>query len=238
MLILKYLTCAHLTGLVAFINTVTSYFNKAIHRMSRFLELTIIMVAILVLIVPFCLTGLAVFVHLGRPIFFQQLRAGKTKSQFIIYKFRTMTDAVDEYGSPLSDDLRQTKFTRFIRRVKLDELPQIYAILKGDMALVGPRPLYLKTITEFGELGEQRCLVRPGLTGWSQISGSSKLNNLDKFKLDLWYVGHRTLLLDLRIILETVLVVIIGERVRKDRISDADTWLSDNGAGIIVPDPK
>lgn len=197
--------------------------------MSRILEIILITVAILVLAVPFCLTGLAILVHLGRPVFFQQTRAGKSKSPFIILKFRTMTNATDKYGSLLSDDLRQTKFTRFIRRVKLDELPQIFAILKDDMALVGPRPLLPKTIAEFGRLGEQRCLVRPGLTGWSQVSGSANLSNMDKFKLDIWYVGHRTLLLDLKILLETVLVVIIGERVRKDRIFDADTWLSDNG---------
>lgn len=201
--------------------------------MPRPLELLFIALSLLILFIPILLTGLVIFVSLGKPIFFRQTRVGRSKSQFNILKFRTMTNDVDQDGNLLGDDLRQTKVTRFIRRVRLDELPQILAILKGDMAMVGPRPLLPETIEEFGDLGEYRCKVRPGLTGWSQVSGNVLLNNDQKLKLDLWYVDHRSLLIDLKILFETVKVVLFGEKLNSLRVQAADIWSTKQASKTI-----
>jgi lipopolysaccharide/colanic/teichoic acid biosynthesis glycosyltransferase len=194
--------------------------------MPRLFELILILLAVFALAVPILLTALIIFVSMGKPVFFRQTRMGKDKAQFNILKFRTMTNAVDQTGELLADEQRQTNLTRIIRRVRLDELPQILAILKGDMALVGPRPLLPVTIEEFGVAGDHRCLVRPGLTGWSQVSGNVLLENSEKLKLDLWYVNHRSLSLDLKIIYETIKVVLFGERKNNLRIEIAEAWLS------------
>jgi len=199
--------------------------------MPRIIELVLVLLSTLVLAVPILLTGLVIFISLGQPIFFRQSRIGKLKSQFNILKFRTMTIEVDRDGNLLPDELRQTALTRFIRRVRLDELPQILAILKGDMALVGPRPLLPDTIDEFGLLGERRCFVKPGLTGWSQVSGNVHLSNIEKLKLDLWYVNHRSLFLDVKIIYETFIVLLFGEKIKNNRIKTADMWLSEESLG-------
>ena len=195
--------------------------------MPRIIEFALVLLSTLVLAIPILLTALIIFVSLGQPIFFRQSRIGKLKSQFNILKFRTMTNEVDRDGNLLPDELRQTTLTRFIRRVRLDELPQILAILKGDMALVGPRPLLPVTIDEFGLLGERRCLVKPGLTGWSQVSGNTHLSNIEKLKLDLWYVNHRSLFLDVKIIHETFIMLLFGEKINNNRVKAANKWLSE-----------
>ena len=197
--------------------------------MPRILEFLLILLVMLIFAIPIFLTGIAILLILGKPVFFKQTRVGKTKKTFDILKFRTMTNETGKDGNLLSDEMRQTFFTRIVRRTRLDELPQLIAILKGDMALVGPRPLLPQTIKEFGILGDQRCQVKPGLTGMSQVSGNVHLNNTEKFKLDLWYVHHRSLLLDLKILSETILVIILGEKIRKDRIMEADIWLTSKG---------
>ncbi|MCV6824499.1 MULTISPECIES: sugar transferase [Halocynthiibacter] len=197
--------------------------------MPRIVELLIVFTALLFLIIPIAVTGAALYLALGSPVFFRQTRVGKDLRVFDILKYRTMTNDVDENGNLLPDEMRQTRFSKFIRRVRLDELPQILAIAKGDMALVGPRPLLPQTIESFGELGKERCKVRPGLTGWSQVNGNVNLTNAQKLKLDLWYVYHRSLLLDFKIIVATIGVVIFGENVNDDRINTAESWLREVG---------
>lgn len=197
--------------------------------MPRIVELLIVFTALLFLIIPIAVTGAALFLALGSPVFFRQTRVGKGLRVFDILKYRTMTNDVDENGNLLPDEMRQTRFSKFIRRVRLDELPQILAIAKGDMALVGPRPLLPQTIESFGELGKERCKVRPGLTGWSQVNGNVNLTNAQKLKLDLWYVYHRSLLLDFKIIVATIGVVLFGENVNDDRITTAESWLREVG---------
>ena len=132
-----------------------------------------------------------------------------------------MTDARDARGELLPDDSRQTPVTRLLRRTRLDETPQLLNILRRDMALVGPRPLRPETIAKAGARGERRSRVRPGMTGWAQISGNTKLSEDEKFALDLWYVDHRSFWLDLRILLETVLVILQGERRNAARLKQA-----------------
>ena len=172
------------------------------------------------------LVAAVLYWRLGWPVMFRQTRAGKDGRIIVLSKFRTMTDARDASGTLLPDDLRQTPLTRLIRRLRLDELPQLIAVLRGQMALVGPRPLLPGTVAGFGGLGVLRNSVRPGLTGWAQVSGNTRLTDEEKLALDLWYVAHRDLALDLRILAETVLVPIRGEIRREPRLRSAQRWQS------------
>lgn len=155
---------------------------------------------------------------------FRQIRAGKNGRNIVVPKYRTMTDARDASGQLLADDLRQTRLTRLIRRLRFDELPQLWLVLRGQMALVGPRPLLPATVAEFGALGRLRNSVAPGVTGWAQVNGNTRLSNTEKLALDLWYVGHRSPGLDLRIMAETVLVPLRGEIRDPARLRDATDW--------------
>ncbi|MDF8358783.1 sugar transferase [Ensifer adhaerens] len=136
-------------------------------------------------------------------------------------KFRSMSDARDAEGRPLSDAERTGRFGLLLRRTRLDELPEFWNILIGDMSLIGPRPILPETIDALGERGVRRCSVRPGLTGWAQISGNAILSNDDKLDLDLWYIANRSAWVDLKIIAETVLVMILGDRISERRLSAA-----------------
>ncbi|MEJ1157408.1 sugar transferase [Prosthecomicrobium sp. N25] len=190
----------------------------------------------LIAALPFmALTALIIRIQLGNPVFFRQRRAGRGGSTFTVPKFRTMHDTRDASGALLPDAERETPITRFIRRVRLDELPQLTAILKGDMALIGPRPLLPETIQAMGAQGRHRGLVRPGLTGWAQVSGNTRLNDRQKIALDIWYIDHRGPLLDLRILAETVLVVLLGERLRPDRIAEAEAYRDSLGLPGVPP---
>ena len=155
---------------------------------------------------------------------FRQIRAGKDGQDIVVPKYRTMTEARDTAGQLLPDDLRQTRLTRLIRRLRFDELPQLWLVLRGQMALVGPRPLLPATVADFGALGRLRNSVAPGVTGWAQVNGNTRLSNTEKLALDLWYVGHRSPGLDLRVMAETVLVPLRGEIRDPDRLRDATEW--------------
>lgn len=202
--------------------------------MIRPLEFTLACIALVICLVPMAFTALAVWVSLGRPLMFSQTRCGQGGRPFRIMKFRSMTDKRDANGTLLPDAARQTPVSRALRRSRLDETPQLLTILKGDMAFVGPRPLMRDTIERHGDIGAKRCTVRPGFTGWAQISGNTTLSEEDKLALDLWYVAHRSTLLDLRILAETVKVLMLGERPHKGRLAKARTWLS---ANPVATDP-
>jgi len=148
----------------------------------------------------------------GRPILFRQVRIGKHGRPFTVVKFRTMADRRDQEGRLLPDAQRTTPLGRFLRRSRLDELPQFWNVLTGAMALIGPRPLLPQTIAKAGETGRLRCAVPPGLTGWAQVNGNALLTERDKFALDLWYIANRSLWLDLRILARTAVVALRGER--------------------------
>lgn len=160
-------------------------------------------------------------VALGSPVLFVQPRAGIGGRPFRLVKFRTMTDARDRHGALLPDERRLTPLGRLLRRTRLDELPELWNILKGEMALVGPRPLLPATVAGFGEAGQRRGAVRPGLTGWAQVNGNTLLSDEDKLALDLWYVDHRSPWLDARILAKTVVVVLLGERVAVPELEKA-----------------
>lgn len=152
-------------------------------------------------------------IKLGSPVFFRQQRPGLHGKPFMMIKFRTMLDACDGQGNPLPDDVRLTRFGRMLRATSLDELPELWNVLKGDMSLVGPRPLLMDYLPLYSPEQARRHEVRPGITGWAQINGRNALSWPDKFALDVWYVDHRTLLLDIRILLLTVRKVFVREGI-------------------------
>ncbi len=147
-----------------------------------------------------------------RPVLFRQVRSGRQGKLMTIVKFRTMRAATSGAGGPLPDEARTTPFGRFLRRTRLDELPQLWNLLIGDMSLVGPRPLLPATIAEVGEAGRLRGSIRPGLTGLAQVSGNTLLSTEEKIALDNWYIAHRSLSLDVAIIVRTLRVSLLGER--------------------------
>lgn len=166
-------------------------------------------VAVLVPLAPVLLVlTLLVRVILGRPVLFRQLRPGMHGKPFDLYKFRTMTDARDQAGNLLPDSQRLVPFGRFLRSTSLDELPELWNILRGDMSLVGPRPLLIQYLERYTPEQARRHEVRPGLTGWAQINGRNAINWEEKFTLDIWYVDHISLRLDLQILLRTFWIVL------------------------------
>ncbi|BCP53915.1 UDP-phosphate galactose phosphotransferase [Kaistia sp. 32K] len=191
--------------------------------------------ALLVAALPALVTASLVWAALGRPLLFRQERCGLGQRPIRLVKFRTMQDRRDEAGQLLPDVQRETAVTRWIRRVRLDEIPQLLSIAAGDMSFVGPRPLKPETIAAFGRLGELRCRVRPGLTGWAQVNGNTRLTNAEKLALDIWYVDHRSLRLDLRILVLTVVTILGGERVRPAPLAEAEAHLAIRAAGLDRP---
>jgi lipopolysaccharide/colanic/teichoic acid biosynthesis glycosyltransferase len=165
--------------------------------------------------------ALADRITMGSPVLFRQVRAGLNGIDFQIVKFRTMRDLRDESGTLLPDGSRVTRIGRLLRRSRLDELPEVFNILRGEMSFVGPRPLLPATIEAFSEAGALRCRVRPGLTGWAQINGNTLLTQQEKLDLDLWYIEHRSPLTDAAVLLRTIAVVIAGERRNPDNLEKA-----------------
>lgn len=168
-----------------------------------------------------------VMLTLGRPVLFRQKRVGRDGEVFLLVKFRSMREARDAGGAPLPDETRVVPFGRFLRRTRLDELPGLINVLRGDMALVGPRPLVPATVDGFGPLASRRSSVRPGLTGWAQVNGNTLLSDHDKLLLDLWYIDHQSLWLDAAILLLTIRVVLSGERLHPGNIVKAHSHACD-----------
>ena len=150
---------------------------------------------------------------LGSPVLFKQVRPGLHGQPFKMIKFRTMRDALDAQGNPLPDSERMTPFGNFLRSASLDELPELWNVLKGEMSLVGPRPLLMEYLPLYSPEQARRHEVRPGVTGWAQINGRNSLSWDEKFKLDVWYVDHQSLWLDLKILLLTVKKVFVREGI-------------------------
>jgi lipopolysaccharide/colanic/teichoic acid biosynthesis glycosyltransferase len=160
--------------------------------------------------------ALLVLLTMGTPIFFRQTRPGLHSRPFTLYKFRTMTDDRDDVGNLLPDGQRLTRLGRFLRSASLDELPQLYNVLKGEMSIVGPRPLYMKYMSYYTEHEKKRHTVKPGITGWAQIHGRNHLPWDERLALDVWYAEHHTLRLDLEILAKTFWQVIHKEGVAPD----------------------
>lgn len=179
----------------------------------RVIDITVSSVALVVLSPVLAVTAYKVKKNLGSPVLFKQTRPGLNGEPFEMFKFRTMLDAYDEKGNLLPNERRHTKFGNFLRSTSLDELPELWNVLKGDMSLVGPRPLLMDYLALYNEQQARRHDVRPGITGWAQVNGRNAISWEEKFKLDTWYVDNQSLLLDLKIIFMTLKKVVVKEGV-------------------------
>ena len=177
------------------------FYEKYIKRL---LDFTLSFLALIILSPVLLVTALLVRIKLGSPIIFHQERPGKSEKIFRLYKFRSMTDECDENGNLLPDDERLTRFGQILRSTSLDELPELLNILRGDMSIVGPRPLLVKYLPLYNEEQQHRHDVRPGLTGWAQANGRNAISWEEKFKLDVWYVQHISFWVDVKVIFMTV----------------------------------
>ena len=185
------------------------------HYFKRLFDLALSLFLIVLLVPLLVLLSVAIYVNMGSPVLFRQQRSGLRGRPFSLSKFRTMNDNTDENGRLLADEDRLTALGRLLRRTSLDELPQLFNIIRGDMSLVGPRPLLIEHL-DFDN-GEQmrRHEVRPGITGWAQVNGRNAISWEEKFKLDIWYVDNRSMWIDLKIILLTIIKVAKGEGINR-----------------------
>jgi lipopolysaccharide/colanic/teichoic acid biosynthesis glycosyltransferase len=181
--------------------------------MKRLLDFVVAFLTLLALALPLLLVAWQIRRKLGSPVLFKQRRPGLHGRPFTMVKFRTMTDERDPDGVLLPDVQRLTAYGGFLRASSLDELPELWNVLCGDMSLVGPRPLLLAYLSRYTPQQARRHEVRPGITGWAQISGRNALSWEEKFRLDVWYVDHQSLWLDLRILLITIWKVIRREGI-------------------------
>ena len=182
----------------------------------RWLDLAIALPAFLVLLPVIGVIAAVIRVSMGRPVLFRQLRPGLHGRPFEIYKFRTMSSARDDSGELLHDSERLTSIGRFVRAMSLDELPELVNVLKGEMSIVGPRPLRMRYLDRYTPEQARRHEVKPGLTGWAQVHGRNSLTWEERFELDVWYVDHRSLGLDLKIIGMTALKVLKREGISQE----------------------
>jgi len=181
--------------------------------MKRCFDVLVAVAALLVHAMPLLVLALLVRVKLGKPVLFAQIRPGMHGKPFRMVKFRTMTDARGSDGILLPDAARLTPFGRFLRATSLDELPELWNVLKGDMSLVGPRPLLMEYLSLYTAEQARRHDVRPGVTGWAQINGRNALSWEEKFALDVWYVEHRSFALDIKILWRTARKVLVREGI-------------------------
>lgn len=190
----------------------------------RLLDFILSLIAIVILSPVLLITAILVRTKLGSPVIFKQERPGKNEKIFTLYKFRTMTDEKDEEGNLLPDEIRLTKFGKLLRSTSLDELPELFNILKGDMSIVGPRPLLVKYLPYYNDEEKHRHDVRPGLTGWAQCNGRNAISWEEKFDLDVYYVKHISFLFDIKTIIQTVRVVFKHENITLNALDDFDVY--------------
>lgn len=182
----------------------------------RLLDFILSLFAIIILSPVLLIVALLVRIKLGSPVIFKQKRPGLNEKIFTLYKFRTMTDAKDEQANLLPDEIRLTKFGKLLRSTSLDELPELFNILKGDMSIVGPRPLLVRYLPLYNEHQKHRHDVRPGFTGYAQCNGRNAISWEEKFDLDVYYTKNLTLFMDIKIIIKTIKVVLFREGISSE----------------------
>lgn len=182
----------------------------------RVIDIILSLIALILLSPVLVVVAILVRIKLGGPVLFAQNRPGKNEKIFKMYKFRTMTDARDEKGELLPDDIRLTKFGKLLRTTSLDELPELWNILKGDMSIVGPRPLLVQYLPLYNSEQKRRHELRPGLTGLAQVSGRNSISWEEKFKLDVKYIDELSFINDIKIILLTIKKVFIKEGISSE----------------------
>jgi lipopolysaccharide/colanic/teichoic acid biosynthesis glycosyltransferase len=184
--------------------------------MKRLFDFIVALSAFVMLLPIIIIVGILIRTKLGSPILFTQDRPGLNGKVFKMMKFRTMLDGKDKHGNLLPDDERMTPFSAFLRSTSLDELPGLFNVLKGDMSLVGPRPLLVQYLPLYSNEQARRHNVRPGITGWAQVNGRNAISWDEKFKLDVWYVDNQSFWLDIKILLLTVKKVFVREGISAD----------------------
>lgn len=203
------------------------FLQARVGALKRLFDLVIASFALLLLFPVLLLVAWLVHRRLGSPVLFRQVRPGLHGKPFEMVKFRTMRDAVDTEGNALPDAERLTPFGRFLRSASLDELPELWNVIKGDMSLVGPRPLLMEYLPLYSKEQARRHEVRPGITGWAQVNGRNAVSWPEKFALDIWYVDNRSLLLDIRILLLTIKKVFVREGISAEGQATASRFTGD-----------
>ena len=184
--------------------------------MKRIFDLTLIFLSLPLLLPLYLVVAWLVRSKLGVPILFRQIRPGKNAKPFEMIKFRTMTDERNSNGELLPDSVRLTKFGQFLRSSSLDELPELWNVVKGDMSLVGPRPLLMEYVPLYSPEQSRRHAMRPGVSGWAQVNGRNAISWEEKFKLDVWYVDNQSFWLDIKVIGLTLKKVIVRDGISAD----------------------
>ncbi|MCW8423742.1 sugar transferase [Legionella anisa] len=192
--------------------------------LKRIFDIVLASILLLILLPLICLIALLIRVFLGTPIFFRQQRPGLHGKIFQLIKFRTLQNLTDNKGEILPDACRITPFGKFLRATSLDELPELWNVIKGDMSLVGPRPLLIEYLSLYNERQKRRHEVKPGITGLTQIKGRNALAWEEKFELDIWYVTHHSLWLDIKILLLTIKKVLTQEGITSAAAVTADKF--------------
>lgn len=191
----------------------------------RILDIISSLLAIIILSPLLAVTAVLVKTKLGSPVLFKQERPGKDEKIFTLMKFRTMTDERDENGELLPDEVRLTKFGKFLRSTSIDELPELFNILKGDMSVIGPRPLLVEYIPRYNEHQHRRHEVRPGLSGWAQVNGRNTVSWEDKFDMDVHYVDNYSFAMDVKILFMTVLNVLKKEGISSETSATMEVFM-------------
>lgn len=205
------------------------HYPKELPFSKRFFDL-VITIPGLILLSPFLLiTALLIRLTLGNPVLFRQVRPGYKGALFEVYKFRTMTDAHDEAGNLLSDEFRLTRLGRFLRGLSIDEFPELINVLRGEMSLVGPRPLLVEYLERYSDEQARRHDVLPGISGWAQVNGRNAITWQDKFCHDVWYVDNWSLWLDIKILIMTPLKVIQREGINREGYATAPVFQGNEG---------
>lgn len=188
--------------------------------LKRLFDIAVSTLLLIIFLPIIALISLLIRINMGSPILFRQVRPGLNGNCFEIYKFRTMSEQIDLSGNALPDGVRLTSLGRFLRKTSLDEIPQLFNVLNGDMSLVGPRPLLIEYLPLYSPHQAKRHLVKPGITGWAQVCGRNTISWQDRFSLDVWYVENASFMVDMKILCMTVLKVLRRDGVNA---SDADT---------------
>lgn len=195
----------------------------------RLLDFVLSLLALLILCIPLGFVALWLhFANKGAGVFFLQERPGKDGRIFRVIKFKTMTDERDADGQLLPDEMRLTKIGRIVRSTSIDELPQLINVLKGDMSLIGPRPLLVQYLPLYNKEQARRHEVRPGITGWAQCHGRNAISWTEKFRLDVWYVDHCTFKTDLEVIFTTIKKVLVREGISSDTSATMEPFMGNN----------
>ena len=200
--------------------------------MKRLFDLSVSLILFFGLSPIFIVIALLVKKKLGSPVIFKQVRPGLFGKPFYLYKFRTMTDEKDNQGELLPDYIRLTTFGKFLRKYSLDEYPQLWNVIKGDLSLVGPRPLLVEYLPLYTKEQSLRHNVRPGITGWAQINGRNSISWEEKFNLDVWYVHNRSFLLDMKILFLTIYKVLSSQGINQQGKATVDSFTGSKNSSV------